>query len=110
MLIDRLKRFFGRQPAECESSSSEMVSCREALERIQEFVDGELTGMSREEVEAHFEVCTRCYPHLALEHNFRERVKAALEADGMPDDCRERVMSRLRADGCDQVGPRQPPS
>lgn len=97
MLIDRLRRLFGRGPEEVEPGG-EMLSCSEALERIQEFMDGELTGMSREEVEAHFDICTRCYPHLALETSFRERVRAALEADGMPDECRERVLSRLRAD------------
>lgn len=97
MLIDRFKRIFGRAP-KAEEPTTQMLSCSEALERIQEFMDGELTGMSRAEVEAHFDVCTRCYPHLTLEKNFRERVKAALDAEGMPDDCRERVLSRLRAD------------
>lgn len=95
MLIDRLRKLFGRSRDE-ECDSSEMLSCREALALVQEFVDGELPGLSRAEVEAHFEVCTRCYPHLALESNFRDRVRGALEAESMPEDCRERVLARLR--------------
>ena len=32
-------------------------SCEEALERLYEFLDGELDDLTSEQVEAHFEVC-----------------------------------------------------
>lgn len=72
-----------------------MLSCEESLARLQEFVDGELDGLTHAQIEAHFEVCTRCYPRLALEQSFRDRVRTALSRPEVPADLRERVLSRL---------------
>ena len=72
-----------------------MISCEEALERIHEFMDGELDDVSREEVAAHFEVCARCYPHLRFEERFRERVQAAVRRPEVPEGLRSRVLGIL---------------
>lgn len=104
MLIDGLKRWFSRggggggsdDGAGADGGGRDMISCEEALTRLQEFVDGQLTDLSQEQVEAHFEVCTRCYPHLALETAFKERVHAALARAEVPADLRDRVEALLK--------------
>lgn len=102
-MFDRLKRMFGMGDDgdaavdPCEGQR-EMISCREAVTRLQEFVDGELPGLTHDQVEAHFEVCTRCYPHLKMEQAFRERVQAALAQPEVPGDLRERVLQLLTHD------------
>lgn len=101
MLIDRLRRLFGRGAKGEGDGEPEMLSCREALARLQEYVDGELPGLSHEQVEAHFEVCTRCYPHLTLERTFRERVRTALSRPEVPSDLRARVLEMLAEDAPD---------
>jgi mycothiol system anti-sigma-R factor len=72
-----------------------MIPCRDALERIYEFMDGELEGASEAEVEEHFRVCTRCYPHLHLEQSFRDRVRDALGRPEVPEHLRARVLEML---------------
>ena len=109
MLIKALKRMFGGGNGGGSGGSSngngdgcddapEMISCQDAMSKLQEFIDGELHGLSHEEVESHFEVCTRCYPHLAMEKNFRAKVQAALGQPDVPEGLRNRVLQMLAQD------------
>lgn len=67
------------------------ISCQEALRLVNEFIDGELDGVSSEEVKTHFELCKRCYPHLKLEHHFREALRRACSREKASASLRERV-------------------
>ena len=110
MLIKALKRMFGGGAGPVGPSNGkgtggggqggerEMISCEDAMSKLQEFIDGELPGLSHDEVEVHFEVCTRCYPHLAMEKNFRAKVQAALGQQNVPEGLRNRVMEMLAQD------------
>ncbi len=71
------------------------IGCKEALTRIYEYLDGELDGVSHEQVEEHFRVCTRCYPHLRLEERFLARVREALARSSAPADLERRVLDLL---------------
>lgn len=73
------------------------ISCEEALRLVHDFIDGELEDVSRVEVEAHFEVCARCYPHLKLERSFREAVRRACARQTAPPKLRERVLDIVSA-------------
>ena len=72
-----------------------MISCEQALTFIQEFLDGELEGVTHEKVEAHFDVCGRCYPHLQLEESFRTAVRRAAEGQEAPRELKDRVLHLL---------------
>jgi mycothiol system anti-sigma-R factor len=76
-------------------SEREMLRCRQALERLYEYIDGELEGVPHDQVEEHLRVCTQCYPHLQYEEAFRRRVHDALSRPRVPPDLRERVLSVL---------------
>lgn len=67
------------------------ISCEEALRLVHEFIDGELDDVSAAEVEAHFEVCQQCYPHLRLERRFREALRRACGGEAAPAELRDRV-------------------
>ena len=69
-----------------------MTTCHEALRLVHEFLDGELDGVSRAEVDAHFEMCRRCYPHLRLERRFREALLRACAGETAPPELRARVL------------------
>ena len=75
------------------------ITCEDALRLVSDFIDGELDGVSRQEVEAHFEVCTRCYPHLRLEQSFRAAVRRACERETAPPELRERVLDMVSEEG-----------
>jgi anti-sigma factor (TIGR02949 family) len=104
MIFDRLGRWWARRGPEPEAAvrvgdaEHETVTCREALERIYEYMDGELDDVSYDQVEEHFKICTNCYPHLRLEERFRERVCDALSAPEVPRDLRRRVLDMLASE------------
>lgn len=109
MILDRILGWFGwgSRPASppggrdepCPDASDgdggEMIPCREALARLYEYLDGELEPESREEVEAHFAVCARCYPQLATERSFRTAVQRAMDGGRAPEALRHRVLTLL---------------
>lgn len=72
-----------------------MISCADALRFLQEFVDGELEATSRQQVEAHFEACQRCYPHLRLEESFRAALQRACVGPCAPPEIKARLLEAL---------------
>jgi len=72
-----------------------MISCADALRFLQEFVDGELEATSRQQVEAHFEACQRCYPHLQLEESFRAALQRACWGACAPPELKARLLEAL---------------
>jgi anti-sigma factor (TIGR02949 family) len=78
------------------------ITCQEALRLVNDFIDGELDGVSSDEVKTHFEMCKRCYPHLELERHFRDALRRACTRDKASSALRKRVLgicSGGRSDG-----------
>jgi len=73
----------------------DMPTCEEALAVIYEFLDGELDGLSRDRIKAHFDVCGKCYPKLRFEESFRSAVQRASAGEAPPPDLRARLMEVL---------------
>lgn len=91
MILDAVKRFFGGG----SDPRGPELSCQEALERIYEFMDGELDEAEARKVDEHFRVCAACYPHLRLEECFKTRLRKALGDPEVPDAVRARVLELL---------------
>ncbi len=104
-LFDRLKRLLAGNGASSgvggngtPSEASEPISCMDAMAKVQEYLDGELDGVSHEEVAQHFAICKRCYPHLRLEERFRELLLRSSEEETCPEHLREQVLQLLAAE------------
>ena len=76
-----------------------MLSCEAALSRLYEFLDGELDDLTHEQVDAHFQVCTRCYPHLAMEKSFQKALHRAVEERKAPPELKNRVLELIESAG-----------
>lgn len=73
------------------------IGCAEALERLYEYLDGELTADSAEEVRRHVEVCDACYPEVKLTTEFRDALHRAAQGQPVcPDSLRRKVGRLLR--------------
>ena len=96
-LFDSFKRLFGGggDGGPEHNGSSEGMSCPDALRLVQEFLDGELDGVSHTDVEAHFEMCKRCYPHLRMERRFRAAVQRACADESAPPELRAQVLDMV---------------
>lgn len=75
-----------------------MISCEEASARLFEYLDGELEGMSEEEVRLHLEACEACYPRVQFEKHFLEALRRSKGGGRASESLRERVMQSLAED------------
>ena len=91
--LDRLRGLFGATTvgATTANGGPEMISCDDALRLVHEYLDGELENVSQAEVEAHFEACQRCYPHLRLERSFRQAVRRVATRETAPPELAVRL-------------------
>ena len=79
-----------------EDPKAEMISCQEALSFLYEYLDGELEEVTHERIKAHFDVCARCYPRLALEKSFLAAVKRAGAREKAPPELKGKVLELLK--------------
>jgi len=73
------------------------TSCREAIEQLWAYIDGELPADERQRVHDHLGVCARCYPHHDFQKAFREFLARQSLAQ-VPAGLRRRVFLRLLAE------------
>jgi anti-sigma factor (TIGR02949 family) len=72
------------------------IGCEEALQRLFEFLDGELTAETSEEVRHHVEVCEACYPEVRFATEFRDALHRAARGQPVcPDALRKKVAEML---------------
>lgn len=99
--MDELRRMLARaRRAKPVADPPGGISCREAAERIFEWLDGELDEDMTERVGEHLQTCAHCYPFLEFEEAFREAVKRASRAAGpAPGGLGDRIRGALDAGG-----------
>jgi anti-sigma factor (TIGR02949 family) len=93
-----IKRLLGMSSQD-ENGSKDMATCEEAVERLYEFLDGELDDTWRERVEEHFEACKVCLPRLTFERSFLQAVQATRSQETTPEEVRNRILQALAEGG-----------
>ena len=71
------------------------IDCEEALERLYEYIDGELTSVRCEEVRRHLERCAPCLKVSGFESAYVRFLEVRARALHAPDHLRMRVLERL---------------
>jgi mycothiol system anti-sigma-R factor len=99
--MDELRRLIRRaRQAEPHLVEPGDISCREAAERVFEWLDGELDPDMQDRVGTHLRECARCYPFLRFEEAFREAVQRAGAREApTPESLEARVLGSLRDEG-----------
>ena len=75
------------------------ASCREALERIYEYLDGELTPELDERIRAHLAACRRCFPTFEHERVFLRFIQQRAQIEQAPPSLRKRIFRALLHEG-----------
>jgi mycothiol system anti-sigma-R factor len=98
---DDLRRLLGRLKKEAPMEEAPGgIPCHVAMERLFEWLDGELDDPELEaHVAVHLETCARCYPRLTFERSFREALKRVADGEKTPDDLRARILESLESEG-----------
>lgn len=93
----------GEMPEGCEDA--EEISCEEAVQRVYEFLDDELTEEKTREVRCHVEQCKRCYPMYNWEKMFLEFVQGRAGREESNPALREQVEELLDREEAAGDGP-----
>ena len=73
-------------------------ACRQALERVYEYLDGELPAADAALIKQHFERCQACYPVLKYCKSFQEAVERASSCQCCaPDDLKAKIKELLKS-------------
>lgn len=75
------------------------VDCDSALDKLFDFLDGELDDAFESRLQAHVERCSHCFEVAAFERKFLEALKAARGEEKCPKALRDRVLIMLRTEG-----------
>ena len=76
-------------------SESDDISCEQALERLQEFIDRELPETEYKNVERHLRRCRSCFSRKEFESQLRQRL-SALSSDDVPAKLRDRIRDLIK--------------
>ncbi len=71
------------------------MNCNEAVDRLYEFLDEELTPAVQEEVRKHFDACRGCFPLYAFERNFKRFLEARTRVRGAPPHLRRKIFEQI---------------
>lgn len=71
------------------------IDCREAAERLYEYLDRELTVELRAEVERHLNACAGCFRHFEFERAFLRFLEARARGRGAGPELKRRIIREL---------------
>jgi anti-sigma factor (TIGR02949 family) len=76
-------------------SETDDVGCEQALKRLVEFVDHELSDSEHDSVEQHLRICRNCCSRMEFESRLKERL-SALSTEDVPSTTRDRVRDLIK--------------
>jgi anti-sigma factor (TIGR02949 family) len=76
-------------------SETDDVGCEQALKRLLEFIDRELSESDHDSVERHLRTCRSCYSRMEFERRLKQRL-SALSADDVPVKSRDRIRALIK--------------
>jgi len=77
---------------------SDPINCREARDRLQDYLKEELTPERAEEVSAHLVRCRHCFSQAKFEESFLLMLKIKSQRTCCPNALRQRILAALRAE------------
>jgi mycothiol system anti-sigma-R factor len=83
------------EPFMTNCPSGEQSPCQRTMEKIYEFLDGELTPDVDEQIRAHLAKCRGCFPHFEYERVFLRFLEKRAVIERAPPTLRRRIMSAL---------------
>ncbi len=78
-------------------SDQHPTSCREAVEQLWAYIDGELSEDQQEQVHEHLVACNGCYPYYDFQKAFRAFLRRSSK-ETVPPALRRRIFLRLLAE------------
>ena len=71
------------------------VPCSEVLDRIYDYLDGEIDSTVRAKVAQHLDECAPCLQEFGLEEAIKALVRRSCGHDSIPEDLRAKVLAKI---------------
>jgi mycothiol system anti-sigma-R factor len=71
--------------------------CHEVLDRVYEYVDGEMTAEDVAWIREHLATCEECLTEYHLDVALKALVRRCCGCDSAPEDLRQRILDRIIA-------------
>jgi mycothiol system anti-sigma-R factor len=71
------------------------VNCRECLEHMWQYIDGELDVVETDELQRHLAQCRECFSEAEFERRLKEMMRRACGGEQAPAHLRERLTKIL---------------
>ncbi|GAA3442038.1 mycothiol system anti-sigma-R factor [Planomonospora venezuelensis] len=71
------------------------TDCREVLEKVYTYLDGELDEGNCVDIRQHLDECSPCLKEYGLEQVVKQLVARHCGCDPVPDDLRSKILSRI---------------
>ena len=71
------------------------TDCREVLDRVFEFLDGEMAGLDVARIEQHLDECGPCLKHYDLDVALKDLLRRSCACEQAPHELRRRIMLRI---------------
>ena len=88
-LFKKIKAMLGMK------SDNEMLDCETVLDRLFEYLDGELEDLESQQIKAHLDACQCCYPRAEFERVFLDAVRNCKDERPCPDKVKESLLAAL---------------
>ncbi|HLU29397.1 MAG TPA: mycothiol system anti-sigma-R factor [Glycomyces sp.] len=85
-----------------ESSAKPNLDCREVLEEVYLYIDGECSDVRRSVIRTHLDECSPCLSEYGIEQEVRAIVHRCCSKEQAPDDVKARLRRKLNA--IEQIG------
>ncbi len=73
------------------------TECEHVLRQIELYLDGELVGVERVEIERHLGACSPCHGHSEFQRRLKELLRAKCGCNEMPAELLERIRTLVAA-------------
>jgi mycothiol system anti-sigma-R factor len=75
------------------------INCREAMQQLYDYLDGELSAEKMQVIRQHIETCKPCYAHAEFERDLLLVIAAGWKDVSASQQLRERIRARLEEAG-----------
>jgi mycothiol system anti-sigma-R factor len=72
------------------------MTCREAVDRLYEYLDSELDNVSTAQIKKHLELCRLCCDHFEFEKTLKDLVHKCCQSAKAPDVLKNKIIDSLK--------------
>lgn len=71
------------------------MTCKEAVNKLHEYLDNELDNVTTEQIKKHLDLCRLCCDHFEFEKTLKDLVHKCCSSAKAPDILKEKILKSL---------------